>query len=100
MLSVNNLPLWPDVPAGLTELRILRPGGRMFLAAHEKWLPTALPALAHTVLAAGFTSVRTWTWQPPTRMASTTALPSAARAHDPGGSPPIDEPPNAPAAAA
>ncbi|MFJ3723920.1 class I SAM-dependent methyltransferase [Streptomyces sp. NPDC090045] len=97
LLSGNNLPLWPDVPAGLTELhRILRPGGRMFLAAHEKWLPTALSALAHMVLAAGFTSVRTWTWQPPTRMAAMLALLSAARTHDPAGGRPIDEPPTRP----
>ncbi|MFD7628834.1 class I SAM-dependent methyltransferase [Streptomyces sp. NPDC059851] len=80
VISVNNLHLWPDVPAALAELhRVLRPGGRMVLSAHEKWLPAGLPALARTVTAAGFGSVRAWTWEPPTRMASTAAQLSAVR---------------------
>jgi SAM-dependent methyltransferase len=80
VISVNNLHLWPDVPGALAELhRVLRPGGRLVLSAHEKWLPAGLPALAGLVVAAGFGSVRTWTWEPPSRMASTAAQLSAVR---------------------
>ncbi|MFD3696818.1 class I SAM-dependent methyltransferase [Streptomyces sp. NPDC058646] len=80
VIAVNNVQLWPDVPAALADLhRVLRPGGRILLAAHEKWLPAGLATLASTVLAAGFTSVRTWTWEPPSRMAPTAALLSAVR---------------------
>ncbi|MEU2392691.1 class I SAM-dependent methyltransferase [Streptomyces sp. NPDC007369] len=80
VISVNNLHLWPDVPAALAEIhRVLRPGGRMVLSAHEKWLPAGLPALAGLVAAAGFGSVRTWTWEPPTRMAPTAAQLAAVR---------------------
>ncbi|MET9611002.1 class I SAM-dependent methyltransferase [Streptomyces sp. NPDC006512] len=80
VISVNNVQLWPDLPGAFAELhRVLRPGGRLFLSAHEKWLPTALPALAHTVRAAGFTDVRTWTWEPPGRAPSKAAQLGAVR---------------------
>jgi arsenite methyltransferase len=74
VLSVNNVMLWPDWQAGLTELhRVLRPGGRMLLSVHNKWLPGGLPALAAAVAQAGFDDVRTWTWEPPGRGATTAA---------------------------
>jgi SAM-dependent methyltransferase len=80
VISVNTLQLWPDVPAALAELhRVLRPGGRLILSTHEKWLPTDVPTIATTVRESGFTSVRTWTWEPSTRMAPTAAQLSAVR---------------------
>jgi arsenite methyltransferase len=83
VLSVNNVMLWPDWRAGFTEVRrVLRPGGRMLLSAHDKWLPGGLPALASAVTAAGFDDVETWTWEPPGRSATTAAQLRARRPPD------------------
>ncbi|GAB3492735.1 class I SAM-dependent methyltransferase [Amycolatopsis cihanbeyliensis] len=74
VLSVNNVQLWDDRVAGFTELRrILRPGGRLVLSAHEKWLPVPRHALAGEAEDAGFADVQTWTWQPPGPLATTAA---------------------------
>ncbi|UUV34209.1 class I SAM-dependent methyltransferase [Amycolatopsis roodepoortensis] len=66
VLSVNNVQLWEDRAAGFAELfRVLRPGGRLLLSSHEKWLPVSRHELADEVAAAGFTDLQTWTWEPP-----------------------------------
>lgn len=71
VLSVNNVVLWPDRAAGFAELhRVLRPGGRLLLSMHEKWLDGGPTALAAVVGAAGFAEVTTWTWDPPGRGAA------------------------------
>jgi arsenite methyltransferase len=79
-LSVNNVQLWPDRGSGFAELiRVLRPGGRLFVSVHDKWLPGGLDGLGRTVAAAGFDDVRTWRWEPPGRAAGTAAQLSAVR---------------------
>lgn len=71
VLSVNNIPLWADRAAGLAELhRVLRPGGRLVLSNHERWLPVPRLELAAEVADAGFTEVQSWTWDPNGRAGS------------------------------
>ncbi|MEV7094138.1 class I SAM-dependent methyltransferase [Amycolatopsis sp. NPDC051045] len=66
VLTVNNVMLWEDRAAGFAELfRVLRPGGRLLLSAHEKWLPVSRHVLADEAAAAGFADLQTWTWEPP-----------------------------------
>jgi SAM-dependent methyltransferase len=57
---------WQDRVARFAELhRVLRPGGRLLLSAHDRWLPVPRHALAAEIEAAGFTDLQTWAWQPP-----------------------------------
>ncbi|GAB3587616.1 class I SAM-dependent methyltransferase [Amycolatopsis endophytica] len=80
-LSVNNVQLWDDRAAGFAELlRVLRPGGRLVLSAHEKWLPVPRHVLADELTDAGFTDLQTWVWQPP---GVTAPLAAQLRAHRP-----------------
>jgi arsenite methyltransferase len=74
VLSVNNVLLWADRAAAFAELRrVLCPGGRLLLSAHDKWLPVPRHALASEVVQAGFTDLQTWTWEPPGVFATTAA---------------------------
>ncbi|MCI2424106.1 class I SAM-dependent methyltransferase [Saccharopolyspora sp. K220] len=86
VVSVNNIMFWPDRAAGFAELcRVLRPGGRLVLSAHERWLGGGADQLLHETREAGFTDTETWTWQPPTRSAGLAIQLRAAR-------PPAQEP--------
>lgn len=78
LFSVNNVMFWPNREAGLAEaFRVLRPGGRLLISAHERWLPDGL---AEAVRAAGFVDVQSWTWEPPnTRFAALAAQLRAVR---------------------
>lgn len=65
VLSVNNVQLWPDLQAGLTEVhRILKPNGRLLISVHQKWAPDGLAAELEQT---GYTDITTTTWDPPGR---------------------------------
>lgn len=61
VISVNNVMFWPDRDAGFAELhRVLHPGGRLVLSAHQRglrWADTDIDQLAAEAERAGFTNV-------------------------------------------
>ncbi|SMD22071.1 class I SAM-dependent methyltransferase [Kibdelosporangium aridum] len=78
VLAVNNVQIWPDWQAAFAELhRVLRPGGRMLLSAHRKWLPDGLEKAVED---AGFQQVETSLWDPPSHGADTAFILRATRA--------------------
>lgn len=84
VIAVNNFTLRHDWNAALTELsRVLRPCGRLLVSAHAKWLPEGSAALATAVWRANFVNIRTTTWEPPSRGASTAAQIMAIAPHHP-----------------
>lgn len=66
VLSIDDVQHWDDRAAGFAELhRVLRPGGRLVISAHEGSLPVSRHELAAEAAAAGFTDLQTWVWRPP-----------------------------------
>lgn len=77
VISVNNVMLWADRRAGLAAVfDALRPGGRLLVSAHARWLPDGMVDDCEAV---GFSPVQAWSWEPPGRGASTATQVRAVR---------------------